>query len=748
MSVLNKVLAVSMFAAACTWAGPVSHFGKLVTCGGNICGEKTGNSVPVQVKGPSMYWSTGLGAGFYSGSTIDWFVSNMDIGVVRAAMAIKYWDEKKQNPISVTDGNQGFTVDFGYLSRDESSNPVGTNKRKQKELIKSIIDAAVANDIYVIVDWHSHVAQDESSEAVAFFTEMAKTYKDVPNVIWEIYNEPVTDAGTIQRYAESVTRAIRNTGNSNLIIVGSSNFSAKPYNQSMQGLHKSYSNIAYTLHFYASSHPLNGDYGQDARNAVANKIPIFATEWGTTGYTGDGNVDTGASDTWTNWMDQNKISNCNWFAGADKQSSAMFVSGTTMKNISTSALTQSGKYFQSYMDKNPWYKNVPSSSALAKNVTVTVSEGTSKTLSTELGIRGTISEVSKPSAGKVSFTGSSITYETASMGSPTQVIFDYTVKQNNASVKGRVFVNIANRKPVVKDTTLSVSYKNAKKILLSKIGAVNPETETSRGLTLKSANVTEGSVIIKQDTIIFTPLGKPGNSKLTYEVANTSGSSTGTLNLICENQAPEVYWRTKIANLSNLEPILISLKRLRASDADGDEIKFKRIEKGGFPGTIEINNAGDTIIYTPEPNKVGTVTLLVTVTDGSLESDPGEVLLTITGNGVSFDGQIEPPTIDPPDNSGKEPSDNNSSAFHKKQLAVGAAQLSVSSRHISVSLSRQSNIRLQLYNVNGGKAISIAEGNYIAGNHEFIMDENLPAGMYMLMLRYGSQVKSLKLLKR
>ena len=61
MSIAKKMTGVLLAASLCSFAGPVSHFGKLVSCGANICGEKTGTSTPIQLKGPSLFWSTRSG---------------------------------------------------------------------------------------------------------------------------------------------------------------------------------------------------------------------------------------------------------------------------------------------------------------------------------------------------------------------------------------------------------------------------------------------------------------------------------------------------------------------------------------------------------------------------------------------------------------------------------------------------------------------------------------------------------------
>lgn len=732
MNLFKLGAAALLCSAAMAVAGPVSHFGRLVTCGGNICGEKTGSSRPVQVKGPSLFWSTGIGGGFYNEETVNWFVQNMDIGVIRAAMAIK-WYERESGPISASDGNKGEGVtDFGYLSSDAT----GAYKKQQQALIEKVIQAAIDNDIYVLVDWHSHTADKETSEAASFFKTMATKYKDCPNIIWEIYNEPTSavSTSTVDSYAQTVTAAIRNAGSKNLVVVGSRKWSSYPLEQSQKGLHNKYDNIAYTFHFYAAEHSLGN--GNDA-NSAAGKVPVFVTEWGTTMANGDGRVD--QSTTWTNWMDENKISSCNWFAGGDKQMSAMFVQGTTSANLSTSALSESGKVFQSYMQKNGWSTFVPSTNPFGKSVSKSVAEGSSvKFSSTDLGLRGKISSVDKPVSGTVTTDGSSITFQSASYGSPEKLAFNYFIEQNGVTVQARAFITITDQKPILKDTTFSVSNKAPTKFSLSKLGANDPVGKGVTTLSMKSATASSGKAEVIKDTLVYTPDGKNGVVKVEYEVANKNGSAKATLTLKCENQAPTIYKKTSIKSAPNTEPLLISLKKVRASDADGDSIWFKSYTRGDFPGKLELNKTGDTLIYTPESGKTGSVTILAVVTDGEKDSPVGTIVAEITGSGSSFDGKYDAPTEIP----GYEIPESQSIGKVSRPMAMS---LVMNNDQILFSVPNAGKVSLEVFDLRGLKVRTLVNDHVSAGMHAIVApSEMLTHGIYVVRLRQGAQVKVLR----
>lgn len=271
------------------------------------------------IAGASLFWANNGWGGerFYNAPVVSWLKSDWNAKLVRAAMGIQ--------------------EEGGYLEDKEG------NKRK----VTTLVDAAIANGIYVIIDWHTHKAEQNPNEAISFFREMAQKYGSYPNVIYEVYNEPlnVSWSGVIKPYAESVIAEIRKYDPDNLVIVGTPNWSQDVDQASYDPIRK-FSNIAYTLHFYAGTHK---QWLRDkAKTALNNNIALFVTEWGAVNANGDGNVDNGETTQWINFLRDNKISHANW-ALNDKEegSSALKPYVNANGGWGDNDLTASGKLVKS-----------------------------------------------------------------------------------------------------------------------------------------------------------------------------------------------------------------------------------------------------------------------------------------------------------------------------------------------------------------------------------------------------------------
>ncbi|MDA3882829.1 MAG: cellulase family glycosylhydrolase [Bacteroidales bacterium] len=296
--------------------GKVSYHGQLSINGSKIVNQY---SDTVSFAGPSLFWSNTWWGGdkYYTAEVVDWVAQDWDATIIRAAMGV---DESG-----------------GYLTST-------TNKTANYERITTVIDAAIDNDMYVIVDWHSHHAEDYETEAIAFFTAIAQEYGDNPNIMYEIYNEPleVPWSTVIKPYAESVIAAIREYDTDNIIVVGTPIWSQKVDDAAANPI-TDYDNIAYTAHFYAGTHT---QWLRDRILAAMNDgIAIIITEWGTVDSDGNGGVATESSNAWVDFMKEHDITNCNWALNDKNEGASALVPGASTAGYwSDSDLTTSGKY--------------------------------------------------------------------------------------------------------------------------------------------------------------------------------------------------------------------------------------------------------------------------------------------------------------------------------------------------------------------------------------------------------------------
>ena len=301
---MKKIISLMALAAVFAFAGPVSYYGKLQAKNGQLYGSNTGNSTPVQLKGMSMYWDYwDAGSAFYTTSVVNALVEKWNVEIIRVAHG--------------TSGEPGAGDYNNSRTRDDA-----------------VIEAAIKKDIYVIIDYHAHYANNEVNEAKSFFEYMAGKWGSYPNVIFEVWNEPKNEGmwNTIKSYANEVIPTIRNNGGTdNLIVVGTSQYSLHPEEAINNKVTDSGNNTAYTFHFYANSHNLNdgeysgySSYKQRINNAMQAGLTVFVTEWGVGTSDGQGVNNTTDAAAWMEFLDSKKISWCNWSVSNKNEAASAF----------------------------------------------------------------------------------------------------------------------------------------------------------------------------------------------------------------------------------------------------------------------------------------------------------------------------------------------------------------------------------------------------------------------------------------
>jgi endoglucanase len=296
--VIAAALGVILFSvclpAADKTAGFVEKHGQLSVKGTRLV---DGKGDPVVLAGMSYGWHNWWPQ-YWNAETVRWLRDDWRCTVLRAAMGVE--------------------PDSGYLRRPEFS----------RNLVKKVVDACIRGGLYVIIDWHDHNAHRHPDAAVEFFTEMARTYGTNPGVIYEIYNEPAeADWKTVKAYSEKVISAIRAIDPDNLILVGSPHWDQDVHIAADDPV-TGFSNLMYTLHFYAGTHKAwlreRGDY------ALKKGIPLFVSEYGGCDASGDGPIDRPEWTLWMDWMNANGISWCGWAVYDKRETSAALKPGASV----------------------------------------------------------------------------------------------------------------------------------------------------------------------------------------------------------------------------------------------------------------------------------------------------------------------------------------------------------------------------------------------------------------------------------
>ena len=291
MKTLLTIILSCLFLATAQAQAPVKKYGQLQVNGAQLCDQQ---GRPVILRGVSLGWHN-LWPRFYNKKVVQTLHNDWHASVVRAAMGILIEDNYLENP------------------------------KFAMQCITPVIESAIKNDVYVIIDWHSHVLQ--TKEAKQFFGQMAKKYGKYPHVIYEIYNEPVEDTwADLKKYATEVLGEIRKYDADNIVLVGCPHWDQDIHLVAESPL-EGFSNIMYTVHFYAATH---GEYLRERTEAAVKKgIPVFISESGATEASGDGKIDPESEEQWIQMCERLGISWVCWSISDKNESCSMLLPRAT-----------------------------------------------------------------------------------------------------------------------------------------------------------------------------------------------------------------------------------------------------------------------------------------------------------------------------------------------------------------------------------------------------------------------------------
>lgn len=228
----------------------------------------------------------------------------------------------------------------------------GGDKEYLKGLVDKGVTCATENDMYVIIDWHILSDNDPgiyADQAREFFNEMSAKYANHTNVLYEICNEPNggTSWSQIKSYAVSVIDIIKRNDPDAVIIVGTPTWSQE-VDKAVQDPITGYSNIMYSLHFYAATH--TDALRNTCATAADSGLPIFVTEFGICDSSGNGAIDENQAGAWISLLNNYNISYCMWsLCNKAESASAINSSCTKVSGFNVDDLSQSGKWFLKMM---------------------------------------------------------------------------------------------------------------------------------------------------------------------------------------------------------------------------------------------------------------------------------------------------------------------------------------------------------------------------------------------------------------
>lgn len=257
--------------------------------------------------------------------------------------------------MSIRDDWGANTIRLAMYTAENGGYCEGGNKDNLKALVKDGVKYATELGMYVIVDWHILHDLDPNkykSDAIAFFDEMSREFKDQDNVIYEICNEPNggTSWSQVKSYALEVIPVIRANDPNAIIIVGTPNW-CQFVDDAANDLITEYDNLLYAVHFYAETH--RDDIRNRMTTAINKGLPVIISEFSICDASGNGRNNIDQANIWIDLLDQYNVGFVAWNLSNKAESSSLIASGCQKKSGWTyDELSESGKWYVGVLNEH------------------------------------------------------------------------------------------------------------------------------------------------------------------------------------------------------------------------------------------------------------------------------------------------------------------------------------------------------------------------------------------------------------
>lgn len=273
-TILSVIAALALGLSASAQS-PVERHGQLRVEGTQLVDSK---GAPVQLRGVSMGWHN-MWPRFYNQGTVDRLTGDWGADLVRCSVGVAHLDS-------------GFDCDSVAAYA----------------VVDSIVQGAVRNGAYVLVDFHSH--PNKLADAKRFFTHVAGKYGHLPNIMYEIWNEPTeVPWSECKAYAEELIPVIRALDPDGIVVVPTPRWDQEVDKAAADPI-TGVPGLLYSLHYYAATH--TGWLRDKAQYALDKGLPLIMSECASMLHTGDGVVDTKEWDEWMRFADEKGISWAAW----------------------------------------------------------------------------------------------------------------------------------------------------------------------------------------------------------------------------------------------------------------------------------------------------------------------------------------------------------------------------------------------------------------------------------------------------